>query len=234
MQGMSCFKRSRLTVLISGQRVVRSFSNQIYHYKLALKLILIAVRLFFGLCSPIDTHLPAKAQLAAAMIQHIHGTLRKIDVRRRVQMPEYILRQLLIVGNGRPFIGDDEDLVEHHLAGSPHGIHHLLSLSCVFFMDLGDHEVVEHAFDRHIHIDYLRHHCHFHRSQEDPFGSLSQPGILLWWDTDDRRRVDCLFPVCDGGDMKAGIPVRAVSSNRYDLQRGLPRSALPWGRHILR
>ena len=66
------------------------------------------------------------------MVKHIHRPLGKIDIRRRIQVLEHILGKLLIVLNSDALVRQYQDLIEHHLAGAPHGIHYFLALPGIF------------------------------------------------------------------------------------------------------
>ena len=116
--------------------------------------------------------------------------------------------QFSIIFQVRILVHNNQDFIEHHLAGSPHGIHHFLRMSGKFLFDLGNDQVMKNSFHRHIHIDDFRQQGHFDGSEEDPFGCLPQPGILLGRNTHNGSRVNSITAVRNTGDVEARIPVR--------------------------
>ena len=64
---------------------------------------------------------------------------------------------------------------------------------------------MKHSFNRQYHINNFRNHCHFNRSQENPFSCFSNPCIFLWRNSYNGCRIDSIFPMGDGGDMKLRI-----------------------------
>ncbi len=71
------------------------------------------------------------------MVQHVHQALGEIDIGGGVPMLENIAGEVHIVADISGLIGYDEDLVEHHLARAPHGVHDLLALTGVLLSNFG-------------------------------------------------------------------------------------------------
>ena len=88
-----------------------------------------------------------------------------------------------------PLVDDHDGLGEAEHPQTPDRVHDLLGVAGERLANRDDAAVVERACDRKVVVDDLRH-GHPDRRQEDPFGRLAEPRILLRRFADDDRRID--------------------------------------------
>src|SRR5256714_14894909 len=98
----------------------------------------------------------------------------------------------------------DDELGEHHQHHAPDGAHNLFRLARIAFFDGDNDDVVEAAFDGHVHINDFGQND-FNQLQEETFRGLAEIGILHGRFADNGRRVDRMAAVRDGSQVHHGI-----------------------------
>ena len=94
----------------------------------------------------------------------------------------------------------NDELGEHHQHHTPDGAHNLFRLARIAFFDGDNDDVVEAAFDGHVHINDLGQND-FDQLQEETFRGLAEIGILHGRFADNGRRVDRMAAVSDGSQV---------------------------------
>ena len=95
-------------------------------------------------------------------------------------------------------------LREHHLPHAPEAVHDFVGLHRIGLLDAHEDEVVEDAFRRQRDVHDLRE-IHFEDRQEQFHGRAADIKIFHRRHADDRRGINRVFAVRDGGDVKDRI-----------------------------
>ena len=98
-------------------------------------------------------------------------------------------------------VDHDDRLREHHLPGPPDRVHGLAGVAGIALVDRDDHEVVEDALDRQVHVHDLGDRL-LHEREKEPLDGLSHEAVLHRRAADDRRQVDGLLAARDRGDVE--------------------------------
>ena len=86
------------------------------------------------------------------------------------------------------FVDDDDGFREHQLAEAPERAHDLPGVAGIALVDRDDHEIVEDALGRKVHVDDLRDRLADHR-QENPLARKAEIIVLHRRDADDGREI---------------------------------------------
>ena len=150
-----------------------------------------------ALAGGVDAHLAAEGEPVAAVVQHIQRPLGEQQVPLGVDVAGDPEQHFAGVVGVDVVVHHHDPLAEHHLSGSPDGVHDLLGVAGEGFADGHDHQVMEPPGRRQVHIHHFRK-DHAQQGQEDPLGGQAQVGVLLGRAADDGGRVDRVLAVGDG------------------------------------
>jgi hypothetical protein len=137
----------------------------------------------------VDADVRPEARLPRGVIELVDRAERELEVALRVDVVERLpgdFRRIVDVAAG---VHDDDHLREHHLAGSPDGVHDLPRLPRITLVDRDDHQVVEDAFDGERHVHDVGNRLSNER-EEEPLDGLPHETVLHRRRADDRRHVD--------------------------------------------
>ena len=140
------------------------------------------------------------------MVERIYRTHRELDIAFGIDIVQNFQRDVRNILHVDVFIHHDDALGEHRLPQRPDGVHHFACLTRIGLANGNNHQVVKHAFDRHIQV-YQFGDGQLHQRQENALDRLPHPGIFLWRLADDGRRIDRIFAMRHAGDVEDGILV---------------------------
>src|SRR5499425_1141518 len=146
-------------------------------------------------------HLRSEADLPRGVVEHVYGPQHELNVAFGIDVVQHFPDDLSRVLHVHVFIDDDDAFGEHRLAQSPDRVHDLARVAGVLFAYRDQHQVVEDALERQIHVhDFgelaLKH------GQRDADDRPAHPTIFHRRAAYDRRLIDRIFAVGDGRDME--------------------------------
>jgi len=142
------------------------------------------------------------------MVEYVRRPFGEINISRQIYLLGNNFSDVLVIVNIGFAVNNNHHFIEHHLPGTPQGIHHLDSLSGIRFFNFNNNNIMKNTFRRHIHVHHFGKHAHFDGFYKNALGSLAQPRIFLWRNADDGRRINGIPAMCDTGNMKTRVIIR--------------------------
>src|SRR5690349_5281568 len=135
----------------------------------------------------VDPELAADELPLRRVVEMVERPLPDHDVALRIDVRAGVEEHLLVVVHVDVGVDDDDALREAQHPEAPDRRHDLPRMTGELLADRDDAAVVEGARDRQVVVDDLRDGC-AHGRQEDPFGRLAEPRVLLRRLAHDDRR----------------------------------------------
>ncbi len=158
------------------------------------------------LAGRVDPDLAPPPRHPARVVERLRRPLHELHVALGVDVAEGAPGDLGGVLHVHVGVHHDDDLGERRLPQPPDPVHHLARVLRVALVDRHDHEVVEHALERHVVVHDLREHLP-HQRQEHPLDRVPHVAVLHRRPADDGGRVDRVLAVRDRRDVEHRVVV---------------------------
>ncbi len=140
------------------------------------------------------------------MIQHINRSHHKFDIPLRIDVIEGFPRHFMQVLNVHILINNHDDFRKHCLTQAPNAMHDFSRVSGVPFGDAHDHQVMEDAFKRHMHVDNFRK-LFADDWQKQTFHCLAHVIIFLRRNSNNDRMINGILPVSNCSQVECGVQI---------------------------
>ena len=154
----------------------------------------------------VDAHLAAVRRQIRGIVQIVDRPLGHLDVAQRIDVGADDPRHLAEVVHVDVLVDDDDRLREHQLTEAPERVHDLARVPGIALVDRHDHEVVEDALGRKVHVDDLGQRLADHR-QENALARQPEVVVLHRRHADDRREIGRPLPPRDAGEVEHRVVV---------------------------